>query len=195
MAIVAKTARYSNSVEGTKWREYQLLYYWLLSGVFWFHACQKQKKAAYILSNDIRISENYLKKNGLNYNIKQDILVAAPNREINIDDMEIVTLKSTDEGVAFAIHIKDKLKTENTNGDSTLVRLTFINQTSDEPIIATVSRKFNVDISILQASIENIQQSTIGFTVCYLDGDNENIKQALKFLDQANVKVEVLGYV
>lgn len=73
-----------------------------------FYVCQKQIKTVYILSNDIHISENYLKKHGLNHNIKQDIIAAAPNCEINIDDMEIVTLKSTDQGVAFSIRIKDK---------------------------------------------------------------------------------------
>src|SRR3990167_3409627 len=75
--------------------------------------------------------------------------------------------------------IKLQAKTDATQ--SCVVRFTFLGEDSNQPFISHLIQKFNITINIIQANIENIQDTTIGFTVCQLDGQPEDILQALAF--------------
>jgi len=91
--------------------------------------------------------------------------------------------------------IKNKLHAERGENNSLIVRLTFYGQASDTPLITTLSKKFDVTINLLQANIENIQDTTLGFTVCQLSGEAEAIQQALDYVRSLSIMAEVLGYV
>ncbi|HEX4045086.1 MAG TPA: ATP-binding cassette domain-containing protein [Gammaproteobacteria bacterium] len=91
--------------------------------------------------------------------------------------------------------IQQRLQTTPDNNKSRLVRFTFVGDNSDQPLIVTLARQFNITINIIQANIESLQDTTIGFTVCQISGDHNAIDQALSHAKQASVTVEVLGYV
>lgn len=78
---------------------------------------------------------------------------------------------------------------------SCVVRLTFVGDDSHQPLISHLIQKFNITINIIQANIENIQEGTIGFTVCRIDGERQSIHQALEYINTLTIGVEILGYV
>lgn len=91
--------------------------------------------------------------------------------------------------------IKSELQTQQDVNKSRLVRFTFVGDESGQPLIASLTRKFNLGVNILQANIETIQDATIGFTVCQLIGDHQAINDALASIPPSSITVEVLGYV
>lgn len=92
-------------------------------------------------------------------------------------------------------HIKHKLQTNPAPHKTRLVRFTFVGTNSGEPIISHLVKNFDIMVNIIQANIENVQQVTIGFTVCQLIGSAESIDDALAYVKTTSILVEVLGYV
>lgn len=92
-------------------------------------------------------------------------------------------------------HFKNKLQLEPDPHKSRLVRFTFVGDDSSQPLISTLAKKFDISINIIQANIENIQDATIGFTVCQLIGKQTAIDQALAHIEPSSITAEVLGYV
>ena len=77
-----------------------------------------------------------------------------------------------------------------------LLRLTFIGESADNPVIAGLIRKFpELDISILFGDLSQIQMVQFGRMIIGLDGKEDQIKDAIKSLMEQDLKVEVIGYV
>jgi L-ascorbate metabolism protein UlaG (beta-lactamase superfamily) len=64
---------------------------------------EQYPKIRYILSKDIRISPNFLKKHGIDPAVRSRITFAAADHKYEVDDLKIETLRSTDTGVAFYV--------------------------------------------------------------------------------------------
>jgi len=90
--------------------------------------------------------------------------------------------------------IKNGLQPEPDPTKSCLVRFTFVGDDSNQPLISTLVKEFNLTINIIQANIENIQDVTIGFTVCQLLGNHDAIHRALAYVEPTSITAEVLGY-
>ena len=73
-----------------------------------------------------------------------------------------------------------------------IVRLNYATRNVSEALISHVSREFNVDVNIIFANIEILQDSTLGGTVAIFSGERENITKAIAFMIEKNVGVEVL---
>ncbi|MDO5294993.1 MAG: MBL fold metallo-hydrolase [bacterium] len=73
---------------------------------------QQYKNVRYVLSNDIKLSPNYLINHGINPAVKEKIISIGKNKseQILIQDevLNIDTLRSTDQGVAFLIEYDGK---------------------------------------------------------------------------------------
>jgi D-methionine transport system ATP-binding protein len=91
--------------------------------------------------------------------------------------------------------IRKNLQLKAENGKSCLVRFTFVGDDSNQPLITTLVQKFNLTINIIQANIENIQEATVGFTICLLSGEQGAIHNALAYVKPSSITAEVLGYV
>jgi D-methionine transport system ATP-binding protein len=91
--------------------------------------------------------------------------------------------------------ISKVLQQEQDTTKSCLVRFTFVGDDSSQPLITTLVKKFNITINIIQANIENIQDATVGFTVCQLSGEHDAVDQALTYIKPSSITAEVLGYV
>lgn len=74
-----------------------------------------------------------------------------------------------------------------------LLRLNYDRSNADQPLITTIARQFDVDLAIIFADIEVVQGSPIGGTVGILEGNAEQIDQAIDYLTKHNVRVEVLN--
>ena len=82
-----------------------------------------------------------------------------------------------------------------TEGSHPLIRLSFIGESAGEPVMSTLIKKYDVDVNILLANLESIKDTPYGSLLIELQGDNEHIKNAMNFLDEKQLKVEVIGYV
>lgn len=90
---------------------------------------------------------------------------------------------------------KARLQDTQVDGSIPLVRLEFTGSTIDAPVISQLSRKFNVDVSILNSDIDYAGGVRFGLMVAELFGEKEQVEQSVTFLKEHNIKVEVLGYV
>lgn len=80
------------------------------------------------------------------------------------------------------------------SGDYPVVKLSFTGTSVDEPVLSALTRKFDVDVSIIQAKVENIGSITSGLLIAEIIGASDNIRQAMQWLGQLQITMEILGY-
>ncbi|MCR5138113.1 MAG: ATP-binding cassette domain-containing protein [Oscillospiraceae bacterium] len=73
-----------------------------------------------------------------------------------------------------------------------IVRLSYYSHGVSEPVISYLSRTYNVDINIIFANVEILQDSQLGGTVAIISGERENVTKAIEYFIEKNVGVEVL---
>ena len=73
-----------------------------------------------------------------------------------------------------------------------IVRLSYIQKNVSEPLISTLSQRFQISLNIIFADIEIVQDAPIGGTVAILSGERDQITKAMEYLIEKNVGVEVL---
>ena len=74
----------------------------------------------------------------------------------------------------------------------TLIRLSFLSDSSKKPIVSWVIKHFNIDINILSGNINKLQESQVGHLILELIGEDDEIRRALSYLENENVHVEVI---
>jgi D-methionine transport system ATP-binding protein len=72
---------------------------------------------------------------------------------------------------------------------ATSAAITFIGDAADQPVLASLVRKFDVDVNILGGSIQNIGGRRIGRLQVELTG--KQVNSALNYLNQLGLRVEV----
>ncbi len=72
---------------------------------------------------------------------------------------------------------------------SVRVRLVFPEELVREPVLARLTRSFDVEPNIRRASVE----AASGWIVCELTGEHEAVDAAVAWLEQTGVSVERLG--
>lgn len=73
-----------------------------------------------------------------------------------------------------------------------IVRLTYVEKNTSEPLISTVTQKFGIILNIVFADVEIVQNAPIGGTVAIVSGESSRIDEALQYLRDKNVGVEVI---
>ncbi len=73
-----------------------------------------------------------------------------------------------------------------------ILQLTYLGMGASQALISEVSRKFSINCNIVFGSIEIIQESPLGRLIIIASGQGENIAQAIAYLRQQKVEVEVL---
>lgn len=96
--------------------------------------------------------------------------------------------------VQKSLHLPDIIEKSNAN-NFLILKLTFIGEDSNLPLISTIVKKFDININIQQAQIEHIQAIKVGFTICELTGNPIALNDALKYIQSTSIKVEVLNHV
>ena len=79
--------------------------------------------------------------------------------------------------------------------DQTVLSLSFRGDVANEPIIANLIKKYNLDVSILYGSIDYIQNVSFGRLIITIIGDDSDMQEALSHLKSLPITSEVLGYV
>lgn len=92
------------------------------------------------------------------------------------------------------LSMQEKLQNSPAEGLNPIVRIVFVGKSANEPIATSLQQQFNVAVNILQADLEVIKESTIGFTICQLIGNAESTKASIAYLQSLQLRTEVLGY-
>ena len=79
--------------------------------------------------------------------------------------------------------------------DSLAIRLSFRGDVTDEPIVANLIRKYNLDVSILYGNIDYIHGVPFGKLIVTIDGHSDSMDAALAHLKTLPIESEVIGYV
>lgn len=85
--------------------------------------------------------------------------------------------------------LKEFIK-ENPNG--TLATLHFLEDNANEPVVSQVIRNFPVNISIVYGNIERATGNSFGTLTVQLTGDADKVEEAIVFIENQQVEVEVL---
>ncbi|HIF5879586.1 TPA: methionine ABC transporter ATP-binding protein MetN [Vibrio parahaemolyticus] len=88
-----------------------------------------------------------------------------------------------------------RLQSNRVEGSYPLVRMEFTGATVDAPLMSQISRKYNIDVSILSSDLDYAGGVKFGMMVAELFGNEQDDSAAIEYLREHNVKVEVLGYV
>ena len=80
-------------------------------------------------------------------------------------------------------------------GSSLMLRLSFIGESANEPIIAGLIRRFNIDVNILFGNIDHLKNTPFGTLTIELSGEDGAIQAALNYLNAKELGIEVIGYV
>ncbi|MBQ1808404.1 MAG: methionine ABC transporter ATP-binding protein [Selenomonas sp.] len=77
-----------------------------------------------------------------------------------------------------------------------LMRLTFIGESADDPVIADMIRKFqDVETTLLFGNLDHIKNTPFGRMIIGLKGEPDRVQAALAYLNSRDLKEEVIGYV
>ena len=107
-------------------------------------------------------------------------IFSSPQSEIT---KELISyLPSTDEKDTEVMRHKGKY----------IIKLKFLGVIAEEPIISQAVRKFNIDLSIIGGSIDNLSTIQVGHLYIELAGDIEQQKQAIEWFEESGVIVEVI---
>lgn len=80
----------------------------------------------------------------------------------------------------------------NLHEKDTVVRLSFVGKSTNEPLIASLYSKFTVTTNIIYGDIEVLYDTPIGNLIVILSGASTQLNQAVRFLESQNVKVQQL---
>lgn len=76
--------------------------------------------------------------------------------------------------------------------DEIVIRISFVGQNTGQAFISKLSRKFNVDASILFGNVEVIQDVPIGNLIVKASGTQDGLNLSIKYLKENNIQVEVI---
>jgi D-methionine transport system ATP-binding protein len=73
-----------------------------------------------------------------------------------------------------------------------IIRLSFLGETAGEPLISGMVRRFDVDVNILHGNIDRFKELPFGNLVVELVGIPESVDNAMRWLIENDLGVEVL---
>ncbi len=68
-----------------------------------FDLAKEYPKTHFFLGSDIKLNGKYLERNHISPSVKEKITTVGKNKRLTFDEIEILSLRSTDEGVAFIV--------------------------------------------------------------------------------------------
>lgn len=99
----------------------------------------------------------------------------------------------TKELISYLPGVEEKTVELMKNKGKVILKLEFLGILADEPIISKAIRKFDIDLSILGGSIDNLSTMKVGHLYIELAGDMEKQNEAIEwFKNEADVITEVI---
>lgn len=76
--------------------------------------------------------------------------------------------------------------------NGTLIKLAFIGERTEQPVLASLIRKFPIDVNIVQGNVSHTRDGAYGTLVLQLVGEHHLIDEAIRYLHEQEVQTEVL---
>ncbi|WP_458412002.1 methionine ABC transporter ATP-binding protein [Schinkia sp. CFF1] len=73
-----------------------------------------------------------------------------------------------------------------------VIQLAFVGDDAEQPLINDLIRKFAINVNILQGKVSQTQSGAYGTLFIHLDGEESEIEQAITYIREQNVEVEVI---
>ncbi|NLP27597.1 MAG: methionine ABC transporter ATP-binding protein [Clostridia bacterium] len=112
---------------------------------------------------------------------------ANPEKEITKDFVDSTSNLSK-------IHelIDEKVSITKLSKEECIVKFKYLERSVSEALVSQISRKYNLDINIIFGNIELIGENPIGGLVSIIKGETKSIEDAIAYLKDRNVGVEVI---
>lgn len=114
-------------------------------------------------------------------------LFSNPQTEIARDFIRTATNERIPENLQALIH------SQTSAGTGNLLRVFFRGEAAKEPIITSLIRHYNLDVNILFANLDFVQDTPFGSLIIDLSGNVENVKSGIGFLQEQGCRIEVLS--
>lgn len=115
-----------------------------------------------------------------------DVLDVFKNPQQDITKRFVQQLTNPDDTAEAIEHLLQKYQTGH------VVKLTFVGDDAEKPVVNQLIRNLDFDINIIQGQISQTQKGSYGTLFLHIDGDAAQLKQAIEFLNQRRVGVEVI---
>ena len=115
-----------------------------------------------------------------------DVLEVFKKPQQDITKRFVQQLTDPEETVEAIEHLLKKYQT------GQVVKLTFVGDEAEKPVINELIRHFSFDINIIQGQISQTQKGSYGTLFVHIDGTAAEVQQAIAFLDERGVGVEVI---
>ena len=89
--------------------------------------------------------------------------------------------------------LEEKEEITNLNTGQCIIKFKYLEKDVSEPLVSLISRKYALNINIIFGNIELIKGHPVGGLVAIMEGESSDINQALQFLQEKNIGVEVLS--
>ncbi|MGY4689047.1 methionine ABC transporter ATP-binding protein [Salibacterium sp. K-3] len=80
------------------------------------------------------------------------------------------------------------------DGSAPVVKLTFVGEDAEQPVMTELIRHCGVGVNILQGKLSKTRHGSYGTLFVQLQGDREHMDEALRFLKEHRVEAEVLQH-
>ena len=115
----------------------------------------------------------------------------APQQPITKEFISV--LLSNELPTAFRGNPVEKTPSE---GSYMLLRLTFLGERADDPVLAEMIRRFpSIEVTMLFGTLDQIKELPFGRMIIGMRGAPEEIQRAIDYLSEQHLKQEVIGYV
>ncbi|MCZ2260478.1 methionine ABC transporter ATP-binding protein [Sporosarcina sp. G11-34] len=74
-----------------------------------------------------------------------------------------------------------------------LIKLVFVGERTEQPVLASLIRKFDVEINIVQGNISHTHGGAYGTLILHLNGEAPIVQEAIHFLNEEDVRTEVIS--
>ncbi|MDW0117565.1 methionine ABC transporter ATP-binding protein [Sporosarcina thermotolerans] len=74
----------------------------------------------------------------------------------------------------------------------TLIKLAFVGEKTEHPVLASLIRKFDIDVNIVQGNISQTKGGAYGTLILQLLGNEKDVDMAIAYLHELGVQTEVI---
>lgn len=75
----------------------------------------------------------------------------------------------------------------------TLIKLAFVGEKTEHPVLASLIRKYDIDVNIVQGNISHTKGGAYGSLILQLLGNEDDVDKAIAYLHELGVQTEVIG--
>lgn len=115
-------------------------------------------------------------------------IIANPKHDITKEFVKSATR------LEMPMALRRRLRSQPGEDTHPVLRLSFLGSSMQEPALADIIKQYDLNLNIIQAHLETIVNQTLGVMIVEMIGTKEHLSQAIQFLENKGLHIEVLGY-